>query len=142
MFDNNSVHEFHALADLCVKINVRLANSIFANHERQSLDMKKQAEDISKKYDFFLWWWWWYDDDDKNFPDDVSIKQESDFSNDVSIKQESDNEIDYRETIHYASPRRKTKLQPFTKYLRLTLVFIWNSSLREKFNFYFSRVLC
>ena len=33
-----------------------------------------------------------------------------------------------------------TKLQPFTKYLRLTLVFLWNSALREKFNFCFSRV--
>ena len=31
------------------------------------------------------------------------------------------------------------KLQPFTKYLRQTLVFIWNSALREKFNFCFWR---
>ena len=30
-------------------------------------------------------------------------------------------------------------LQPFTKYLRLTLVFIRNSALREKFHFRFSR---
>ena len=27
-----------------------------------------------------------------------------------------------------------------TKYLRLTLVLVWNSALREKFNFYFSRI--
>ena len=62
---------------MCAEINVRLANSIFANHERASLDMEKQAEDISKKYDFS-------DDDDdddddgddddKNLPNDVSIK--------------------------------------------------------------------
>ena len=31
-------------------------------------------------------------------------------------------------------------LQPFTKYLRLTLVSMWNSALREKVNFCFSRV--
>ena len=31
------------------------------------------------------------------------------------------------------------KLQPFKKYLRQTLVFMRNSALREKFNFYFSR---
>ena len=52
--DNNSVLEFQAFTDLCAKINVRLANSIFAYHERQRLDMKKQAEDIRKNYDFFL----------------------------------------------------------------------------------------
>ena len=33
-------------------------------------------------------------------------------------------------------------LQSFPKYLRLTLVFMWNSAIREKFNFYFSRVFC
>ena len=31
-------------------------------------------------------------------------------------------------------------LQTFTKYSRLTLVFMWNSPLREEFNFCFSRV--
>ena len=92
---------------MCAGINVRLANSIFANHERARLDMKKQDEDISKNYYFF-------DDhndeddDDKNFPDDVSIKQESDFLDNVSIKQDSGNEIDDRETIHYASPKRES----------------------------------
>ena len=30
--------------------------------------------------------------------------------------------------------------QPCTKYLRLTLVSLWNGTLREKFNFYFSTV--
>ena len=33
-------------------------------------------------------------------------------------------------------------LQPWTKYLRQTIVFIWNSVLQEKFYFYFSRVFC
>ena len=31
--------------------------------------------------------------------------------------------------------------QSFTKYLRISLVFTRNSTLREKFNFYFARVL-
>ena len=31
--------------------------------------------------------------------------------------------------------------QPFTKYLRQTLVFMWNSALWEKFNFFSSAVL-
>ena len=103
--DNDSLFEFQALTDLCAEINVRLANSISANHERARLGMKKQDEDISKKYDFFDDD---DDDDDKNFPDDISIKQESDFPDNVSIKQESDNEIDDRETIPYASPKRKS----------------------------------
>ena len=47
--DNGSVLEFQALTDLFATINVRLANSIFANHEKESLNMKKQDEDISKK---------------------------------------------------------------------------------------------
>ena len=33
-------------------------------------------------------------------------------------------------------------LQSFTNYLRLTLVFMWTSALRKKFNFCFSRVFC
>ena len=49
--DNNLALESQALADLCAEINVRLANSIFANPERARLDMKKEDED-SKKYDF------------------------------------------------------------------------------------------
>ena len=32
--------------------------------------------------------------------------------------------------------------QSFTKYLRQILVFMQNSALREKFNFYFSGVIC
>ena len=34
------------------------------------------------------------------------------------------------------------ELQPFTKYLRLTLVSMWNSALWGKFNFCFSTVFC
>ena len=39
--------------DLCVEIGVKLENSIFVNHERAKLNMKKQTEEIGKKYDFF-----------------------------------------------------------------------------------------
>ena len=93
---------FQTLTDLCAEINVRLANSIFANHKRARLDMKKQEEQISKKkYGFFN-----DDGDNKDFPDDASIEKESDFpddnNDDVLIKQGSDNEIeeiDDRETI-------------------------------------------
>ena len=34
------------------------------------------------------------------------------------------------------------KLQPWTKYLKQTLDFMWNTALRENFNFYFSAVFC
>ena len=51
--DNSENLQFDALTDLCAELGVRLGNSIFANHERARLDMKKQAEEISKKYDFF-----------------------------------------------------------------------------------------
>ena len=37
---------------------------------------------------------------------------------------------------------RPFDLQWLTKYLRLTLVFMWNSAQPERFNFYFSIVLC
>ena len=51
--DNSENLQFDALTDLCTKIGVRLGNSIFANHERARLNMKKQTEEISKKYNFF-----------------------------------------------------------------------------------------
>ena len=63
--DNNEVLKFDALTDLCTEVGVRLGNVVFANHERVRLDMKKQTEEISKKYDFLI------DDDDKK---DVKIK--------------------------------------------------------------------
>ena len=63
--DNNEVLKFDALTDLCTEVGVRLGNVVFANHERVRLDMKKQTEKISKKYDFLI------DNDDKK---DVKIK--------------------------------------------------------------------
>ena len=74
--------------------------------------MKKQEEQISKKKNGFF-----NDDgDNKDFPDDASIEKESDFpdddNDDVFIKQGSDNEIeeiDDRETIPYASPKRESE---------------------------------
>ena len=50
--------------------SVRLGNAIFTNHERARLDIKKQEEEIAKKYDFCD-----DDDDDKNdFTDHISVK--------------------------------------------------------------------
>ena len=74
--------------------------------------MKKQEEQISKKKNGFF-----NDDgDNKDFPDDASIEKESDFpddnNDDVLIKQGSDNEIeeiDDRETIPQASPKRESE---------------------------------
>ena len=45
--------------------------------------------------------------------------------------------------LNYQSFRTSKEVQPFTKYLRQTLVFMWNSALREKFNFlsFFSSLL-
>ena len=39
----------------------------------------------------------------------------------------------YFNTVNYCDK----KLQSFTKYLRLILVFMWNNAQREKFNFFF-----
>ena len=74
--------------------------------------MKKQEEQISKKKNGFF-----NDDgDNKDLPDDASIEKESDFpddnNDDVLIKQGSDNEIeeiDDRETIPQASPKRESE---------------------------------
>ena len=55
---NNSENlQFDALTNFCAELGVRLGKSIFANHEKASLDMKKKTEEISKIYDF--------DEDDK-----------------------------------------------------------------------------
>ena len=43
---------------------------------------------------------------------------------------------------HYLILHIWISLQSFTKCLRLTLVFMWNSALREKFWFYFSKNFC
>ena len=87
--ENSENLQFNALTDLCTEIGVRLGNSIFANHERVRLDMKKQTEELSKKCDFFD------DEDDKK---------------DVKIKKESDTEMDETETIPYVSPRRENDI--------------------------------
>ena len=79
-----------------MEINARLANSIFANHERANLDMKKQEEDISMKHEYF-------DDNNNDDNDDCNL-----FHDDVSIKQESDTEFDDAETFHDASPQRES----------------------------------
>ena len=108
--DNDSILRFETLTDLCAEINIRLANSIFANQERTRLDMKKQAEEISKKYDFF-------DDDDGDKKPKEEIDEEKPyfdelyFPDDVVIDQEKDGEIedvDDRETIPYVPPRRES----------------------------------
>ena len=44
--------------------------------------------------------------------------------------------------VNMKSLEISNKLQSCTKYLRLTLVFMCNSALREKFNSCFSRVFC
>ena len=129
--------QFDLLTDLCVELGVKLGSFIFANNERARLDMKKQAEEISKKYDFL-------DDQDdkkdvkiksntemddietipyvspkrKNAIDDIetiryaSPKSENDIDDIKTIPYASskrENDIDYRETIAYASPRRESK---------------------------------
>ena len=108
--DNDSILRFETLTDLCAEINIRLANSIFANQERARLDTKKQAEEISKKYDFF-------DDDDGDKKPKEEIDEEKPyfdelyFPDDVVIDQEKDGEIEDvydRETIPYVPPRRES----------------------------------
>ena len=42
--DNSENLQFDALTDLCAELGVRLGNSIFANHERARLDMKKNRQ--------------------------------------------------------------------------------------------------
>ena len=51
---NSENLQFDVLTDLCVEICVRLESSIFANHERARLDMKKQTEDIAKNMTFLM----------------------------------------------------------------------------------------
>ena len=44
-------------------------------------------------------------------------------------------EIKFQEVWGELEAKKCFQKQSFTKYLRLTLVFMWNSALREKFNF-------
>ena len=129
--DNSENLQFDALTDFCAKLGVRLGNSIFSNHERARLAMKKQTEEISTKYDFFD------DEDDKK---DVEIKIDTEMDDIEKIlyaspKRENDtddietilyvspkreNDIDDRETITYASPRRESKDEIDTKNIQGT----------------------
>ena len=86
--DNDSMLRFEALTDLWAKINVRLANFIFANPGRARLDLKKQAEEISKKC--FFWWRWWQQT--KRGNREKPYFDEPYFS-DVVIDQQRDSEI-------------------------------------------------
>ena len=108
------------LQTLCAELGAKLGNSIFANHERTRLNMKKQTEEISKKYDFFD------DEDDKK---DVKIKSYTEMDdiktipyaspkrgNDIDdieiipyVSTKKENDIDDRETIAYVSQRRESK---------------------------------
>ena len=54
---NSENLQFDALTDLCAELGVWLRNSIFANHERARLDMKKQTGNKQKIW--FFWWWRW-----------------------------------------------------------------------------------
>ena len=48
----------------------------------------------------------------------------------------------WNQPSYKASGNLLVELQPRTKYLRKTLVSMWNSALWEKFNFYFQGVFC
>ena len=101
--DNSENLQFEGLTDLCVELVVRLGNFIFANHERARFDMKNQAEEISKKYDFF---------DDQDDEKDGKIKSDTEMDDIETIPFTSpkrENGIDHRETIAYASPRRESE---------------------------------
>ena len=112
--DNSENLQFDALREFCIEIAVRLGKSIFANHERTRLNMNKQEEEISKKYDFF---------DDQDGKKDVKIKKESDAEMDDAktipyASPKRKNDIDDRETIVYASPKRKSEDEIDEKILR------------------------
>ena len=48
-----------------------------------------------------------------------------------------------RVRIELESKKKKSfRKEPFAKFLKLTIVFMWNSTLREKFKFHFSEVFC
>ena len=75
-------------------IGVKLANAIFANHERGRLNMKKQTEEIGEKYGFFT------DNDEKKR---CKIKF---YDKKNSMKIEVDDDV---ETIPYVSPKNEIK---------------------------------
>ena len=50
--------------------------------------------------------------------------------------------INWEEVWGELEAKKCLQREPFTKYLRQTLVFKWNNALREKFKFVFSAVFC
>ena len=102
--ENSENLQFDGLTDVCVELGVRLGNSIFANHEKGRLDMKKKAEEISKKYDFF---------DDQDDKKDVKIKSDTDIDDIEAIPYSSpkwQNDIDDIGRSPYASPKRENDI--------------------------------
>ena len=102
--ENSANLEFDALTDLCAELGARLGNFIFANHEETRLNMKKQTEEISKKYDFFD------DEDDKK---DVKIKSYTEMDDIKTIPYASpkrENDTDDIETIRYVSTKRENDI--------------------------------
>ena len=96
--------QFDGLTDVCVELGVRLGNSIFVNHEKGRLDMKKKAEEISKKYDFF---------DDQDDKKDVKIKSDTEIDDIEAIPYSSpkwQNDIDDIGRSPYASPKRENDI--------------------------------
>ena len=53
-----------------------------------------------------------------------------------------DNEIKFKGVWGEVEQRKGFQTQPVTMHFGLTLVFMWDGELREKFNFCFSRVFC
>ena len=52
------------------------------------------------------------------------------------------NEIKFQDVWGELEEKQCFQRQSFTKYLRKALVSMWNSKIRETFNFYFSAVFC
>ena len=65
---DSSNFRFQALTDLCLEINIRLNNAIFANKFRKKEEKIKQEMKISQDYDFFM-------------PEQVEIQDETDHFN-------------------------------------------------------------
>ena len=51
-------------------------------------------------------------------------------------------ESDHRDLRSIVTVYSSLELQAYTKYLKETVVFMWNSAIRERFNFCFSGVFC
>ena len=73
-------------------------------------------------------------------PEGISPNEFSGYQNSIYLfKNLTDGNINPKEVLK-TQINFKSDLQSFTKYLRLTLVYMKNSALLEKFNFHFSRV--